>query len=144
MKKSDKPQLTHEMALEIIARVSEGELASKVCKEYGVNWGWFYQFVRKDELLTSMYRNAREQQYRKLGDELLELADEMPLTDPQTGKLDAAAVSWQKNRLDARKWLLSKVLPKEYGEKLEVDNKGEVGLTVKVVKFADKDDDNEK
>ena len=38
---------------------------------------------------------------------------------------DSAHVAWQKQRVDTRKWLLSKLLPKKYGESstLNIGNK---------------------
>ena len=39
--------------------------------------------------------------------------------------------------LDARKWFASKFLPKRYGDKLDLDHSGNVGLTVTVKRLTD-------
>jgi hypothetical protein len=52
-------------------------------------------------------------------DELLEIADsEVPETGD--GKKDWQAIQKHKLQVDTRKWLLSKLAPKKYGDKLEV------------------------
>ena len=48
-----------------------------------------------------------------MADELIEIAD-----NPET---EAAAVNRDRLKVDTRKWLLSKALPKLYGDKLAID-----------------------
>jgi hypothetical protein len=43
-------------------------------------------------------------------------------TDAQLGRL----------RMDALKWAASKIAPKKYGEKVEVEHAGEVDIVVKI------------
>lgn len=56
---------------------------------------------------SDQYATARETGYRLMADELVEIADDKA-GDPARDRL----------RLDTRKWLLSKALPKVYGDKL--------------------------
>ena len=42
----------------------------------------------------------------------------------------------RKLQVDTRKWLASKLKPKKYGDKLEVDNKGQLTLNVGIKRFA--------
>jgi hypothetical protein len=53
-------------------------------------------------------------------DETMRLADEPPSTNPITGAIDSASVAKQRLQVDTRKWLLSKLAPKKYGDRLEV------------------------
>ncbi len=39
-----------------------------------------------------------------------------------------------KERISARKWMLSKMLPKQYGDKVGVEHSGAVGLSVTIVR----------
>lgn len=75
---------------------------------------------------SAQYAKAREIGYHAMADELLEIADDAK-NDwmERNGEED---VGWQLNgdhvqrsrlRLDTRKWMLSKVLPKVYGDKVE-------------------------
>lgn len=74
---------------------------------------------------SAQYMKAREIGYQSMADELLEIADD-GRNDwmERRGEEDAG---WQANgehiqrsrlRVDTRKWMLSKVLPKVYGEKV--------------------------
>jgi hypothetical protein len=57
-----------------------------------------------------MYTRAREQQYQRWAEEILEISDDDTL-DPNARRV----------RVDTRKWLLSKLLPKQYGDKIDVN-----------------------
>ena len=52
----------------------------------------------------------------RLFEELFEIADK-----PCTNQVE---VQQQRNRLDTRKWALSKLAPRKYGDRLEHDHKG--------------------
>jgi Bacteriophage Sf6, terminase small subunit-like len=82
----------------------------------------------------AQYARAREVGYHKLADELLDIADdatndfvERQNREGDTVKVfDAEHVQRSRLRVEARKWLLSKALPKVYGDKLELG--GSIGL----------------
>lgn len=65
---------------------------------------------------AAQYARARELGYQKMANDILDIADETG--GPHRSRL----------RADTRKWLLSKALPKIYGDRLEVDAKD--GLVV--------------
>jgi hypothetical protein len=62
-----------------------------------------------DRPFADKYRRAREIGYLRMADELIEIADNEP--DAQKAR----------NRIDVRKWTLAKMLPKVFGDKLEVE-----------------------
>ena len=68
----------------------------------------------------AQYARAREEKAENLADELLEIADLNPGTTPQGGT-DSGAVQHQRLRVDTRKWLISKQLPKKYGDNSTLD-----------------------
>ena len=59
---------------------------------------------------------AREERADRLFEELFEIADK-----PCTNQVE---VQQQRNRLDTRKWALSKLAPRKYGDRVEHDVKG--------------------
>lgn len=80
----------------------------------------------------AQYTKAREIGYMRMADELLEIADdgtndwmERKTQDGSTGDvvLNGEHVQRSRLRLDTRKWMLSKVLPKIYGDKVEVESR---------------------
>lgn len=76
---------------------------------------------------SERYTRAREAQAHFLADEILEIADDgsNDWTERQQGEdtitvVDHEHIQRSKVRIDARKWLMSKMAPKRYGDKLAV------------------------
>lgn len=117
---------TAELALEICARLAEGATLRAVCKADDMP---AESTVRRWALedrggFKSQYAGAREIGYQSMADELIEIADESG-GDVKTDKdgnetLNGEFAARSRLRLDTRKWLLSKALPKVYGDKLAV------------------------
>lgn len=72
-----------------------------------------------DHPFSPNYARAREIGYHRLADQIIEIADNVTITDT----LDPATVQRDRLRVEARKWLLSKALPKIYGDKVELTGK---------------------
>lgn len=86
----------------------------------------------------AQYTRAREIGYQSMADELLEITD-CASNDWMLAN-DAENPGWKANldhmnrsrlRVDTRKWLLSKALPKVYGDKIAVDNKHDISDPMK-------------
>jgi hypothetical protein len=60
----------------------------------------------------------------------LEMAD----TEPERTErgVDSGWVQWQRMRVDALKWALSKKAPRKYGERLDLKHSGNVGLQINI------------
>ena len=71
-----------------------------------------------------MYARAREMMIEKMGDEIFTIADKAD---------DATNVQAARLQIDTRKWYMSKVLPKRYGDKVQTEHSGEV--TVRSVRL---------
>jgi len=69
-----------------------------------------YSWLREHPEFQEAYVRAREIQADVLADEIVEIADTEP--DAQVAR----------NRIDARKWLASKLRPKKYGDHLKLDH----------------------
>ena len=118
---------TKEIAQEICKRISFGESLLQICKADGMPHRstvheWILQEDKKE--FADNYARARELQAEFLFDEILEISDEAP--DKITGedKSDNARVQAVKLRVDTRKFYISKVLPKKYGDKVDVTSDG--------------------
>ncbi len=79
---------------------------------------------RGNEDYRTHYARAREDQARGYADEIMDIADESVETQVE--------VQDKRVRIDTRKWTLSKLLPKTYGDKLEVS--ADTNLTIRVVR----------
>lgn len=69
------------------------------------------------------YAQARAIGYQKMAEEIIDICDAAYL-DPN-GFTDAAAVQQARLRSDNRKWLLSKMLPKQFGDKVTQEITGD-------------------
>ena len=78
---------------------------------------------------------AREERADRLFEELFEIADK-----PCTNQVE---VQQQRNRLDTRKWALSKLAPRKYGDRVEHDVKSNVSLPAILIQIgrAEREDD---
>lgn len=86
------------------------------------------------------YLDSREIGYHILGDEIREIADDGRNDWMEILNRDGEAVGWKVNgeavqrsklRVETRKWILSKMLPKIYGPKLPPlpeDHKGDIHI----------------
>lgn len=91
-----------------------------------------YLWVLDDkEGFSDKYARAREMQAEVMFDEILEIADDgsndlMTITKgDKTYELENKEVTNRSRlRVDSRKWYLSKVLPKKFGDKLDVTSDG--------------------
>lgn len=117
---------TPELAATICERLAAGETLRAVCRDEGMPapstvLGW----KAVDGAFSEQYARAREVGYEQMADELLEIADDgtNDTTENKAGEptMDAEWVARSRLRVDTRKWLLSKALPKIYGDKLQVD-----------------------
>ena len=103
----------------VLAGMRNGLSTFKACAAVGVHHSTFVGWVGEDAELANNYARAREDLIERIANEVIELSDVDVGMQPD-GKKDWAAVQKQKLQVDTRKWLLSKLDPRKYGEKLEV------------------------
>lgn len=103
----------------VLAGMRSGMSAFKACQVAGVNQSTFNLWLNDDAELAADYARAREDLIERMAQEVLELSDVDVGLQPD-GKKDWAAVQKHKLQVDTRKWLLSKLAPKKFGDKLEL------------------------
>lgn len=130
MPSGETSKYNQEMADKICECLADGMTLRETCRQEGFppestvrRW-----VLDNREGFAAQYTRAREIGYHSMADELLEVADNgsndwmLRLSDDDYGKelyvLNGEHVQRSRLRLDTRKWLLSKALPKVYGEKL--------------------------
>lgn len=127
---------TPEVGKAICKRISAGESLRKICRDpempgASTVFDWLYEGVSEEgrrELkdFSEQYAQARETQAELMFEEINEIADDAVSQVRGDDKSDSARVQAYKLRVDARKWTLSKMLPKKYGDKLDVTSGGKV------------------
>jgi hypothetical protein len=125
---------TKKLADEICKRIAEGEsvraiVADKKMPSASTIFRWLLDQDKKP--FWEQYAHARNVQAELMFDELLEIADDGS-NDWMTVNFGKREVQMEnkevtnrsKLRVDTRKWYLSKVLPKKFGDKLDVTSDG--------------------
>lgn len=89
------------------------------------------RWLAADEEFRKQYALAREAQADFLAEEIIEIADDssrdtIKVKNKAGDEIEIEDKEWTsraKLRVDARKWVASKLKPKKYGDRLELDNK---------------------
>lgn len=138
VKKTGRPTVyTAAVGRQICQRLADGESLRQICadpKMPGKSTVLRWLFEDDKKAFQDQYARAREVQAENWADEILEIADdgandwvERELQNGSSVKVvDHEHVSRSKLRVDARKWLMSKLLPKKYGDKQQLEHSGEV------------------
>jgi hypothetical protein len=122
--------LTPEIAEAVCAKLREGLSLREVCRADGMpDRTTVMDWVGANETFAIQYATARAQGYAVLSEELLEIADDgkndwLERQDPENPGYSFNGEHYQRSRLrvDTRKWLLSKMLPKVYGDTIKHSN----------------------
>ena len=107
--------------------VEKGYTTQNACKELGISRMKFYSLIQTDADIANNYARAKEIDAERFADEILEIADgsDNDYVNTEEGvKFQSEHVQRAKLRVDTRKWLLSKRLPKKYGDKVDVTTGG--------------------
>ena len=111
-----------EIALKICDRIADGESLVQITRDPAMpKKTAVYEWLLRHKEFAELYARAREDQADSLADEIQAIADELPMEitdDKGVTRFDSAYVTWQKNRVDARKWIASKLKPKKYSDRL--------------------------
>lgn len=116
----------------LLQRLAEGESLKKAAKAEGVSFQSVLRLREKDKEFADHYTRARLIGYERLAEELLEISDDGSndtyMDDEGNIKNNPEIVARSRLRVDTRKWMLAKMLPKIYGDKIDHNISG--GFTV--------------
>lgn len=132
-------EYTQEMADKICERLAGGESLRRICLDEGFpdastvhRWVLTDTEGSKSAGFHKQYARAREIQAENMFDEILDIADDgsndfMAITKGnETYEIENKEVTNRSRlRVDSRKWYLSKVLPKKFGDKLDLTSLGD-------------------
>lgn len=126
-----------ELASSILERIAKGETLKAICRELGEpaestfrNW-----VINDREGLSARYEQARHLQAESWADQIVDIVDETQYDDKETANGTIANSEWisrSRLRFEARKWLMAKLHPKVYGEKIESTLVGKDGGPVNI------------
>ncbi len=123
-----------ELGLKICEHLSLGESLRHILLIEGMpTQSMVFRWLADNEEFREQYRVAREMQMESHLEQIQEIAhdgrnDWEVIESERTGQeriiLNAEAVQRSRLRVDTLKWVMSKLAPKKYGDKIEVENTG--------------------
>jgi hypothetical protein len=122
---------------EIIKEIeTKGQSLTKAAKKIGMTNKSFMLMIEKDTSLLHQYTHAMEARADLIAERMVRNSHNRSndfYTD-ENGNLKPNPVSVQRDRLilDTDKWLLSKLMPKKYGDKLTLDGEVKTGAPLTI------------
>jgi hypothetical protein len=138
------------LANEICEWIAKGGSLNAYCKQpntpsMSAVMGWL--FTNKQEGFVEKYTRAREAQAEVLADEIIAIADgdehDTIITEDGIQK-NREVIERSRIKIDARKWVAAKLLPKKYGDKLEINDVSKAKTLVMIVTDGDIDEPDSK
>lgn len=120
-RKTGRPsKYSDELVEKICEKIANGRSLRSICAEAGMpTMSTVCKWLSENKEFSEQYARAREKQADYFAEEIIEIAD--------SAEAESAAVSKAKLQIDARKWAASKIAPKKYGDKQEIDVKSSDG-----------------
>jgi len=124
-----------EKATEICLRIAEGESLRQVCRDDDMPARQtVFRWLEAEPGFRDQYRRAREMLLEYWAEEIVDIADDTTLdtvtrTTPQGREyeaIDHENIQRSKLRVHTRQWLMSKLAPRKYGDKVEHEHHGQV------------------
>lgn len=127
------------VATQICERLASGESLRNICRDDDMPdrstvQRWLDSFID----FRGQYARARELQADYWAEEILEIADTVRIGDKIKVGKDGTEVTTgdmvdrAKLQVDARKWIVSKLLPKKYGDRITQEHTGADGEKIAV------------
>lgn len=127
-----------EIAADICSQISTSRLRLRsICDadERFPDVNTFYRWMGSHPELRELYARAKDDQLDLIEDEILEIADDSTndFIEIQRKKgvdiiFDKEAVMRSNLRIESRKWLMGKLRPKKYGDRIQQDISGSLDI----------------
>lgn len=109
----------------ICDRIADGESLRKICDADDMpNKATVFRWLADNPAFSDQYARARESQADTMADDILTIADDglndSYVDDNGNKRTDQDVIARSRLRVEARKWLASKMAPKKYGDKLAI------------------------
>lgn len=112
---------SQDLADTICQQLAEGKSLRTAAADAGVSHSTVLRWTEDSPEFADQYARARKTGYSLLAEDIMEISDDDLDDNP-------VSVARAKLRVDSRKWILSKMLPKVYGDKLDLDVKGSMSV----------------
>lgn len=119
------PQERTEIINDICLKITNGQSLRKSLDESSIAYDTFFRWIDEDETKSKQYARATELRAEVMAEDLLNISDALEndvFIDPE-GKeiINYNVIQRDRLRVDSRKWLMSKMFPKKYSERIQND-----------------------
>ena len=109
---------TEELALKLCSYLSQGMSLKKTCEQEGMpSPSTVFSWMGKEEGFLELYDKAKQEAADAMAEEILDIADDVKTKDNNE-------IQKAKLRIDTRKFIMAKMKPKRYGDKLDLTSDG--------------------
>lgn len=114
--------------------IAMGYSLRKVCEQDGMPvMSTIFKWIREHEDFSKQYARATEERTEAMAEDILDIADngtnDVKLVEDKNGNerevVDNDVIQRSRLRVDTRKWLMAKMKPKKYGDKIDMTSGGE-------------------
>lgn len=118
--------IRRETTVELCKRIAGGESMHKVCKDVDMpSISTFLRWVHDDAEIAMMYKGALQIRAASMAEDLVKHCDELEFEkDLSTERVQAMKVV-----INTKQWIMSRLLPKVYGDHKTVEHTGDVNLS---------------
>jgi hypothetical protein len=119
----------------VCVEIEKGRALRNILKDENMpSTSTFYQWLDSNTDKAKQYARATEIRADIIFDDILSIADENTndtfVNDNGLEVVNNDVIQRSRLRIDARKWVLSKLNPKKYGDKIQQEHSGEVTTNV--------------
>lgn len=119
----------------ICARMVEGESLRSICRDPDMpSTSAVFRWLAANAPFRDQYARAMDTRADAMAEQILEISDDDSddvLIDPESGnmRMNSEFVARSRLRVDTRKWLMARMAPKKYGDKITTELMGKVELS---------------
>ncbi len=134
---------TPELTKKFCRLISLGKSIRYACEEVNISITTWLDWIATDEGFAKQYASAKQQAIELMADDILSISDDdsedaiYAECDDKSGKSakrlqNSEFINRSRLRVDTRKWLMSKLVPKKYGDKMGLEHSGESKMEIVV------------
>lgn len=113
----------------VLDLMHQGRSTTSACEEVKLSWRVFVDWAERDDSNAQRYASARARLLERMAEEIHQIANTPVEGETTVVKADGGVevkrgdmIEHRRLQIDARKWLLSKLMPQKYGERQQIDH----------------------
>ena len=121
----------------ICGLIEDGYSRREACGSFDTLESTFRGWLKQNTDLDAQYARSCEHRAQLWAEQMMEIADNPQIGITRTEKGDGTVevkhgdmIDHRRLRIDSRKWMMARILPKKYGDKVQQEHSGAVGVTV--------------